>query len=82
MIANSRKSATPQFALDERSLFPVGDTAALAKKIDWWLEHPAQRLEMEGAYADLAGKYRLADCVRQAEAMFMQAAEECENHAG
>lgn len=82
VIADSRKSATPQFALDERSLFPVGDTAALAKKIDWWLEHPAQRLEMEGAYADLAGKYRLADCVRQAEAMFMQAKEECENHAG
>ena len=32
-IANSPKSATPQFALDERSLFPAGDSAALAEKI-------------------------------------------------
>ena len=36
VIANSPRSATPQFALDERSLFPAGDAGALAEKIDWW----------------------------------------------
>lgn len=32
VIADSKKSATPQFALDDRSLFTAGDPAALAKK--------------------------------------------------
>lgn len=31
VIADSPRSATPQFALDERSLFPPGDTDALAR---------------------------------------------------
>ena len=43
VIADSPRSATPQFALDGRSLFPAGDTAALAERIDWWMEHPEER---------------------------------------
>ena len=46
VIADSPRSATPQFALDERSLFPAGDTDVLAERIDWWLEHPEERREM------------------------------------
>ena len=34
VIADSPRSATPQFALDERCLFPAGDAAALAERID------------------------------------------------
>ena len=48
VIADSPRSATPQFALDERSLFPAGDTDALAERIDWWIEHPAER-QADGA---------------------------------
>lgn len=76
VIDNSPKSATPQFALDERSLFPAGDSAALAEKIDYWMEHPAERAEMERAYAQSAQKYALDDCVTAAEAMFRKAMEE------
>ena len=76
VIANSPKSATPQFALDERSLFPAGDSAALAEKIDYWMEHPAERAEMGRAYAELAHQYALDDCVTDAESMFRQAMEE------
>ena len=43
VIADSPRSATPQFALDGRSLFPAGDTDALAERIDWWIEHPEER---------------------------------------
>ena len=39
VIANSPKSATPQFALDERSLFEAGNPKDLADKIDYWIEH-------------------------------------------
>lgn len=74
VISNSEKSATPQFALDERSLFRAGDSQDLAKKIDYWIEHEDEKKAMELEYSKLAQKYRLDDCVRQAEEMFYEAA--------
>lgn len=78
VIADSPKSATPQFALDERSLFAAGDPQALADKIDYWIEHPAERAEMEHRYAEQGQRYTLEASVRQAEQMFEAAiAEGC-----
>lgn len=76
VIANSPKSATPQFALDERSLFAAGDSAALAQRIDYWFEHPDERAAMERRYSESAQKYALDACVRQAEEMFADAIAE------
>lgn len=76
VIADSDKSATPQFALDERSLFPAGDSDALAQKMDWWFEHPAQRAEMEHRYAEKGEDYRLSKCVKKALDMFGAAIQE------
>ena len=76
VIADSPKSATPQFALDERSLFAAGDSAKLAERIDYWIEHEPERKEMERRYAESAKKYNLEQCVRQAEEMFALAIEE------
>lgn len=76
VIADSAKSATPQFALDERSLFTAGDSEDLAKKIDYWYENTQQRLEAEQNYALLGSKYDLRNCVAQAEEMFRQAIED------
>lgn len=70
IIANSKKSATPQFALDERSLFDVDDSRDLARKIDYWYEHEVERHNMEKKYAESAAQYRLDDCVCAAERMF------------
>jgi 1,2-diacylglycerol 3-alpha-glucosyltransferase len=76
VIANSKKSATPQFAVDERSLFRTGDSTDLARKIDYFIEHPDERRELEHKYSELAEKYRLDDCVRKAEEMFEDAVNE------
>ena len=76
VIANSPKSATPQFALDERSLFRAGDPQDLARKIDYWVEHEDERKKMEHAYSALGKKYDLDTCVRQAEEMFREAMRE------
>ena len=78
VIANSPKSATPQFALDERSLFQAGNSADLAEKIDYWIEHEDERREMELRYSELGKRYSLDGCVRQAEEMFEQAIQENE----
>ncbi|MFR0555961.1 glycosyltransferase [Pseudoscardovia radai] len=51
VIADSPLSAAKDFALDGRSLFPVGDERALADRIDWWIDHPQERSRMGGEYA-------------------------------
>lgn len=70
VIADSPKSATPQFALDRRSLFAAGDSVDLASRIDYWLDHPAERRGMELRYAEAGRRYHLDVCVAQAEEMF------------
>lgn len=76
VIADSPLSATPQFALDGRSLFRPGDPADLAEKIDYWIEHPQERLEMERAYAEHAKRYAIGVCVDKFEALAARAARE------
>ena len=69
VIANSDNSATPQFALDERSLFKAGDPKDLARAIDYWLDRPEERLFMGRKYHDAAHKYSLANSVTLFEQM-------------
>ena len=69
VIANSDNSATPQFALDERSLFKAGDPRDLARAIDYWLDRPKERLFMGAKYRESACKYSLSNCVKQFEQM-------------
>lgn len=57
IIAEGRLTATSQFALDGRSLFPESDPKALAERIDWWIEHPKEREEMGKRYAESVRKY-------------------------
>ena len=73
VISDSKKSATRQFALDERSLFQAGDAADLARKIDYWLEHPEEKERMETAYAKKGLEYTLEASVRQCVQMFQDA---------
>lgn len=77
IIANSPKSATPQFALDERSLFEAGDSDDLARKIDYWIEHEEERKQMQKQYAESAKKYSLATSMEKMEGMFLDAIAEC-----
>ena len=75
VIADSRKSATVQFALDDRSLFEAGNSEKLAEKIDYWIEHEEEKKKMEIIYSKTAGKYNLDECVYRIEEMFKDAIE-------
>lgn len=77
IIANSKKSATPQFALQENSLFIPGDSIDLAKKIDYWIEHEDMRKAQEKIYADAGIKYHINNSIIQIEEMFEDAIREC-----
>lgn len=76
VIANSPKSATPQFALCEESLFEAGSSDALARRIDYWIEHEQERKKMELVYSEHGKKFSLDYCVRQMEDMFEAAIAE------
>lgn len=81
VIADSDKSATPQFALDERSLFIADNPKDLSDKIDYWYEHPAERQAMGRQYVAMGEKYNLEACVFEAEKMFYEAIEDAAREA-
>lgn len=76
VICNSPKSATVQFALDDRSLFQPDDADDLAKKIDYWIEHPEERAILSVKYAQQGNKYRVSESVKEAERMFREVIED------
>ena len=78
VIANSHVSATPQFALDGRSLFIPGDPKDLARAIDYWLDHPGERRVMEEKYRQFGRKYSLATSVELFEEMLNEEIQENE----
>ena len=78
VIANSEVSATPQFALDGRSLFMPGNPKDLARAIDYWLDHPKERHEMEEQYRLAGRQYSLEASVSQFEEMLNEEIQENE----
>ena len=76
VIANSELSATRQFALDDRSLFMLGNPKDLARAIDYWLDNPKERENMEKTYVKAAKKYSLSISVRKFEEMLNEEIEE------
>ena len=72
VIAEGSVTATSQFALDNRSTFAGGNPWALAKRIDWWIEHPEEREEAGKQYAASVSKYD----VRQSTAAIIQMYED------
>jgi glycosyltransferase involved in cell wall biosynthesis len=78
VIANSRVSATPQFALDGRSLFMPGDPKDLARAIDYWLDHPHERQYMEEQYRLAGRQYSLEASVTKFEEMLNEEIQENE----
>ncbi len=76
VIANSEVSATPQFALDGRSLFKPGSPKDLARAMDYWLDHPHEREYMEHKYAEEAFKYHIDKSIDQFEEMLNEAVSE------
>lgn len=76
VIADSPKSATRYFALDGRSLFKAEDPKDLAEKIDYWIEHPEERLAMGRRYAESAKQYSIESSISKMEALYGQIIEE------
>ena len=77
IIAKGKLTATSQFALDDRSTFPASDARALAEKIDWWIEHPEQRIEMGAKYAESIKKFNADNTIQQMIQMYKDSIAQC-----
>jgi len=64
---------TSGFSLCPESLYPVGDSRALAERIDWWIGHPDVRNRMSQEYADAARGYDIDHSINALVSMFEQA---------
>lgn len=69
VIANSPRSATRYFALDELNLFKNLDAHDLAKKIDFWLDNPEKRETRKHEYLNYTKKFDHDYCMDQMEQM-------------
>jgi glycosyltransferase involved in cell wall biosynthesis len=82
IISNSKKSATSQFALDERSLFKRGNYMDLRNKLDYWIEHPEERAKMAKEYIKLGESYNISFSAEKMIGMFETAIKDGHQRTG
>lgn len=75
IISDSKKSATKNYAIDEKSLFRCNDPQDLASKIDWWIEHSDERAKYSKKYIEMAqDKFDHEKCMHEMERMLIETA--------
>lgn len=75
VINDSPRSATRAFAKSEMNLFRFNDPIDLARKIDWWIEHPEERESCSKSYVGYAKKFGFDHCMDEMEKMIVGNAE-------
>ena len=75
VIANSKRSATRFFAMDERNLFRNKNSTDLARRIDYWIEHPRELEAMRRLYSGFSSQHEFEHCMDEMENMMKEAIE-------
>lgn len=71
VIANSKRCATKAFAIGENNLFKNRNSTDLARKIDYWMEHPKEKAECSRRYQGYAKSFDQDQCMDAMENMFL-----------
>lgn len=75
IINNTKRTATKNFAIDEKDLFNCNDSKDLAKKIDYWIENPLEREKRSNEYLDFTKQFEFEHCMDRMEKMMKEAIE-------
>lgn len=75
LIADSPRSATRYFARSDKNLFHYNNPDDLAGKIDYWIEHPAERAECSRDYLGYSAQFDYNRCMDRMERMLRDAVE-------
>ncbi len=73
IICDSKRSATREFAVDQRCLFHSGDPADLRNRIEYFYEHPSEIRAYREMYSRRNNAYRQGECMNQMERMLEDA---------
>ncbi len=72
VISDSPRSATRFFALDEKNLFKCNDSQDLADKIDYWLDHPEEKVARYRDYIGFTRQFDYDECMDRMEQMMIE----------
>ena len=75
VIADSKKSATRMFALDERNLYRSKNINDLTNKIDYWIEHPEEKVTLQSKYQEFIKQFDFEKCMDNMEKMLLEVKE-------
>lgn len=75
VINDSPRSATRYFAQSDMNLFRFNDPEDLAKKIDWWIEHPKEKESCSNSYKGYSARFDFDHCMDEMERMILENAE-------
>ncbi len=73
IIATGKLTATAQYALSEQSKFPARNAKALAKRIDYWLSHEAERKAEARRYLGMGKEYDIRKSISKLVQMYEDA---------
>ena len=72
VIADSKKSATRKFALDDRCKYESKNIDDLTKHIDYWIEHPEEKKELQVKYQEFIKQFDFETCMDNMEKMLVE----------
>lgn len=72
IVSDSENSATKEFAVDKKCVFKHKDAIDLARVLDYWIEHPEDRIEYEQKYLKSSAVYKQEDCMQKMEQMILE----------
>ena len=75
VINKSKRSATKYFAIDDLNLFEQNDPKSLAKKIDYWIEHPQDLKVRSDDYLEYTKRFEFEHCMDRMEKMIKEAVD-------
>lgn len=76
LIADSKYSAAPGFALNSMFLFESNSAADLARRIDYWMEHENELETCRYRYAREASKFRIEKSLEKLTGIYKNAIED------
>lgn len=75
IVSDSERAATKNFALTENNKFKCNDAEDLAKKIDYWIEHPEEKASCKKQYIEYSAVFDQDECMGRMEKMMQDVIE-------
>lgn len=75
VINKTKRVATINFALGKKNLFQCNNPRSLARRIEYWIEHPEERKQKSKEYEEFAKQFEFEHCMDRMEKMIYEAKE-------